>query len=417
MGEALSLLELNSLVRKSIESCLPSTYWVSAELSDVHTNASGHCYLEFIQKNEQNSSMLAKARGMIWANLYNMLKPYFEEATGETFRSGLKVLVEVQVQFHELYGYSLVVVNIDPTYTVGDLVKKKQEIVQQLTSEGVINMNREIEFPILPQRIAVISSQSAAGYGDFCDQLSNNEYGFPFYVELFPAIMQGEQVEQTMLTALDVIFERQKEFDVVVIIRGGGATSDLSGFDTYMLAASCAQFPLPIITGIGHERDDTILDLVANKRVKTPTAAAEFIIARVLETTSELYDLSQRFRQGVKEKLSDANQELKELQYNYPSIVKMAIKDQQYRIEVLQSSMKSSAKLFITQEFFKLESLQTTVRALSPELVLKRGYAIIRQHDKIVTSIAALDRKSEVLIEMKDGTTETKLKESYGKKE
>lgn len=409
MGDALSLLELNSLVRKSLETCLPSTYWISAELSDVRSNSTGHCYLEFIQKNEQNNTLIAKARGMIWANLFNMLKPYFEEATGESFRSGLKVLVEVEVKFHELYGYSLVVVNIDPTYTLGDLVKNKKEIIDRLQSEGVIDMNKELDFPILPQRIAVISSLTAAGYGDFVDQITNNEYGFPFYVELFPALMQGEQVERTILNALDIIFNRQEDFDAVVIIRGGGATSDLSGFDTYALASGCAQFPLPIITGIGHERDDTVLDVVANKRVKTPTAAAEFLIARVLDTVSTFSSLSQRFTDGVKDILDVEKQRIDELQYQFPTLVKMAIKDQHHRLLNLHNSLSSHTKMLLTRQQYQLESLRNTVKNLSPEVILKRGYAIVRQDNKIITSVNKIDKNKQISIEMKDGVIDTKL--------
>ena len=266
--EALTLLDLNALVRRSLEQCLPDEYWIQAELSDVRSNATGHCYLEFVQKDPRSNNLIAKARGTIWNNVYRLLKPYFEEATGQLFTSGIKVLVKVTVQFHELYGYSLTVQDIDPTYTLGDMALRRREILQQLEAEGVLTLNKELEMPVLPQRIAVISSATAAGYGDFCHQLQHNSRGFFFYTELFPALMQGAQIESSVLDALDRVNRRLNDFDVVVIIRGGGATSDLSGFDTYLLAAACAQFPLPIITGIGHERDDTVLDSVAHTRVK-----------------------------------------------------------------------------------------------------------------------------------------------------
>lgn len=252
----------------------------TGELSDVRSNTTGHCYLEFVQKDPRSNNLVAKARGMIWSNIYRLLKPYFEETTGQLFASGIKVLVKVTVQFHELYGYSLTVLDIDPAYTLGDMARRRREILMQLEEEGVLTLNKELEMPVLPQRIAVISSATAAGYGDFCHQLQHNSGGFFFYTELFPALMQGNQVEESVLAALDRINDRVNEFDVVVIIRGGGATSDLSGFDTYLLAAACAQFPLPVITGIGHERDDTVLDSVAHTRVKTPTAAAELLIHR-----------------------------------------------------------------------------------------------------------------------------------------
>ena len=292
--DALSLYDLNVLVRRSLEQCLPDTYWIQAELSDVRTNSTGHCYLEFVQKDARSNSLIAKARGTIWSNVFRLLKPYFEEATGQAFVSGIKVLVQVTVSFHELYGYSLTVQDIDPTYTLGDMARRRKEILKQLEEEGVLLLNKELDIPRLPQRVAVISSSTAAGYGDFCHQLKNNPGGFYFYTELFPALMQGDRVEESVLVALDKINSRLESFDVVVIIRGGGATSDLSGFDTYLLAAACAQFPLPVITGIGHERDDTVLDSVAHTRVKTPTAAAEFLIGCMNDAAEELEMLACR---------------------------------------------------------------------------------------------------------------------------
>ena len=239
MQDTLSLYELNALVRRSLEQCLPDEYWVQAELSDVRTNSTGHCYLEFVQKDPRSNNLIAKARGTIWANIYRLLKPYFEESTGQLFTSGIKVLVKVTVAFHELYGYSLTVQDIDPTYTLGDMARRRREILRQLEEEGVLTLNKELEMPLLPQRIAVISSATAAGYGDFCHQLQHNPRGFYFRTELFPALMQGNQVEESVLAALDAVNARVDEFDVVVIIRGGGATSDLSGFDTSVGCCLC----------------------------------------------------------------------------------------------------------------------------------------------------------------------------------
>ena len=264
------------MVRRSLQTCFPDALWVQAELSDVRANASGHCYLEFVQKDASGNSLVAKARGIIWAGTFARLKPYFERETGQAFVSGIKVLVKVTVGFHELYGYSLTVTDIDPTYTLGDMARRRREILERLKQEGVLTLNKELELPELAQRIAVISSPTAAGYGDFCKQLRDNAFGFVFYPCLFPAVMQGDKVEASVISALNRIYEKFDRWDAVVIIRGGGATSDLSGFDTYDLAVNCAQFPLPVITGIGHERDDTVIDMVAHTRVKTPTAAAEF---------------------------------------------------------------------------------------------------------------------------------------------
>lgn len=220
---AMELIELNSLVRQTLEQSMPDEYWVQAELSEVRTNATGHCYLEFVQKDPRSNNLIAKARGMIWSYVFRLLKPYFEESTGRLFTSGIKVQVKVTVQFHELYGYSLTVLDIDPAYTLGDMALRRREILAQLQEEGVLTLNKELEMPVLPQRVAVVSSATAAGYGDFCHQLHHNARGFFFYIELFPALMQGNQVEQSVLSALDEVYSRLREFDVVVIIRGGGA--------------------------------------------------------------------------------------------------------------------------------------------------------------------------------------------------
>ena len=335
--ESLSLYELNALVRRSLEQCLPDECWVQAELSDVRTNSTGHCYLEFVQKDPRSNSLIAKARGTIWANVFRLLKPYFEEATGQAFVSGIKVLVQVTVSFHELYGYSLTVQDIDPTYTLGDMARRRREILRQLEEEGVLTLNKELDMPRLPQRIAVISSPTAAGYGDFCHQLENNSRGFYFYTELFPALMQGDRVEESVLSALDRVNARLSEFDVVVIIRGGGATSDLSGFDTYLLAAACAQFPLPIITGIGHERDDTVLDSVAHTRVKTPTAAAEFLIESMDSAADELEMLASRLHEGVRNLLQQEQRRLSGYKNRIPSAAYHRISDAKMALLTIHS--------------------------------------------------------------------------------
>ena len=293
-NKPLSLLELNSLVRRSITSCLPDEYWVQAELSDVRVNYSGHCYLEFVQKDATGNALLAKARGIIWANVFTRLRSYFERETGQGFVSGLKVLVKVMVDFHELYGYSLTVVNIDPTYTLGDMVRRRKEILRQLDEEGILTLNKELELPVLTQRIAVISSATAAGYGDFCNQLLHNSFGFVFYPRLFQAIMQGEQVEQSIIQALDRINATRDNWDVVVII-----------------------------TGIGHERDDTVLDMISHTRVKTPTAAAEFLINHVRQTAQELEAYEEVIYQEVPRLLQQEKQRLDSFVTRIPGQVQM----------------------------------------------------------------------------------------------
>lgn len=428
--QPLSLVELNALVRKSIRTCLPDAYWVQAELSDVRANYSGHCYLEFVQKDPKSNALVAKARGIIWSNVFYQLKPYFEKETGQAFVSGIKVLVKVTVDFHELYGYSLTVVDIDPTYTLGDMARRRKEILKRLDEEGILTLNKELEFPELMQRIAVISSATAAGYGDFCNQLENNAFGFAFYPKLFPAIMQGEKVESSIIHALEVINDERDNWDVVVIIRGGGATSDLSGFDTYDLAAHCAQFPLPIITGIGHERDDTVLDLISHTRVKTPTAAAEFLINHQRETAERLEQYISFFYEEIPLILERQKERLEQWVARIPAKVQMRLQNEhfrqerftkriqmawqsrlmreQYRLQVDQR-MAVALQNRLQRENHRLELLEQQVKSASPDLLLKKGYSITLKDGRAVTDPKQLKPGDEVVTKVAKGEFKSKV--------
>ena len=399
----LSLYELNALVKRSINACLPDTYWVQAELSDVRSNYSGHCYLEFVQKEPKGNNLIAKARGTIWSNVYRLLKPYFEEETGQAFVAGIKVMVKVSIEFHELYGYSLTVQDIDPAYTLGDMARRRREILKQLDAEGVLNLNKELEIPLLAQRIAVISSATAAGYGDFCNQLEHNPYGFVFYPRLFPAIMQGERVEQSVIAALDAINACRDLWDVVVIIRGGGATSDLSGFDTYDLAANCAQFPLPIITGIGHERDDTVLDSVSHTRVKTPTAAAEYLINRLHDTSEVLEDYASAIFQSVSARMEWEKVRLTRTTERIPMQTKIRLKDEHYRQERIMKQLEVGLQSRLTRETHRLQLLEQELKAASPEHLLKRGYSITVMNGRTVTDASMLQPGDELITRFAKG--------------
>lgn len=394
--DSFSLFELNALVRRSLEQCLPDAYWVQAELSDVRSNSTGHCYLEFVQKDPRSNNLIAKARGTIWSNVYRMLKPYFEETTGQLFASGIKVLVQVTVSFHELYGYSLTVQDIDPTYTLGDMARRRREILKQLEEEGVLTLNKELSMPVLPQRIAVISSPTAAGYGDFCHQLKHNTRGFFFYTELFPALMQGNQVEESVLAALDAINARISDFDVVVIIRGGGATSDLSGFDTYLLAASCAQFSLPVITGIGHERDDTVLDSVAHTRMKTPTAVAEFLIARMTETADHLEELSEELYASAYYRLSEERKKLLAYQSRIPSQAVRKLSEARLSLLTVKSNLSHAVEALLSRQRHQLELLRNRIADASPEKLLSRGYSITLKDGKPVKDASQIEPGDEL---------------------
>ncbi len=408
--DILTLLELNALARKSLEQCLPDSYWIQAELSEVRVNQnSGHCYLELVQKDTQTNYLVAKARGIIWANVYGMLRPFFEETTGQQFVAGIKVLIQVSIHFHELYGYSLVVENINPEYTLGDLALRRKEILDQLKKEGVLTLNKELDFPKLPQRLAVISSATAAGYDDFRNQLEHNERGYGFYIELFPALMQGDQVEKSMLSALEEIVKRREEFDVVIIIRGGGSTSDLSGFDTYLLAAACAQFPLPIITGIGHERDDTVLDSVAYKRVKTPTAAAEFIVYHMNLAAEQLSTLSNRLWEVTNALLVKKKNELLLYQQRIPRLANALLANVKIELAGLNGRLHQSVFHYLAAEKHKLSLLTQSIKYASPEFVMKRGYTLTTVDGEIVKSVKELANKRTMTTHFKDGKIESEI--------
>lgn len=401
--ESLTLLELNSLARESLEAGLPGEYWVRAELSEVRVNSSGHCYLEFIQKSERDNRLIAKAKGMIWANTYYLLKAYFERTTGQHLVAGIKVLVKVAVTFHELYGYGLVVSDIDPKYTLGDLAQRRAEILRQLEEEGVLHLNKELAMPLLPQRIAVISSPTAAGFGDFCNQLRDNPYGFFFRVQLFAAVMQGRQVEDSVLNALDRIYERVDDFDAVVIIRGGGASSELSDFDSYLLASACAQFPLPVITGIGHERDDTVLDSVAHVRVKTPTAAAEYLIQQMVDAASLLRTLNERFFKGVKQLVAMKKLELKTISASLPARARKRLAHARVELAERKHRLTRAGSEYLLQQKHLLQLLRQKVEDASPDKLLSRGYSLTLCGGRIVKSVAGLREGDVVDTRVADG--------------
>lgn len=408
-NDSLSLVELNALVRRSIHACFPDAYWVQAELSDVRVNGSGHCYMEFVQKDAQSNALVAKARGIVWANTFARLKPYFEKETGQAFVSGIKVLVKVTVGFHELYGYSLTVVDIDPTYTLGDMARRRKEILERLRTEGVLTLNKELPLPELLQRIAVISSPTAAGYGDFCNQLLNNSFGFVFYPRLFPAVMQGDRVETSVIAALDRIYTEIDRWDAVVIIRGGGATSDLSGFDTYDLAANCAQFPLPIITGIGHERDDTVIDMVSHTRVKTPTAAAEFLINHLRRTAERLEGYVQYIYQEVPLRLSREGERLDNWLVRIPSKVQMRLQREGFLQERLLKRLETALSTRLQVEKHRLELYAQRIKAASPDELLKRGYSITLKDGKALTDISQLRQGDEVETRLAKGKFKSRV--------
>jgi exodeoxyribonuclease VII large subunit len=387
--EYISLSQLNNLIASAMKDTFPETYWVMAETSDVRVN-NRHCYLEFVEKNPLTNAIVAKARGRIWANVYETLQPYFEQTAGRAFDSGLRVLVKVAVDLHPVYGYGLTVYAIDPAYTAGDLQLQRLAILHRLKEEGILTMNRELEIPLLPQRIAVISSATAAGYEDFLKHLSGNRFGYVFYTRLFPAFMQGEQTETSIISALDKIFQYKDLFDVAVIIRGGGATSDLASFDSYLLAANCAQFPLPVITGIGHERDDTVLDFIAAHRAKTPTAVADFLIGCMEEAAVKLRDRQTGINETAQAFLKTAAINLHTLTSRVPLLVNTLIENKKSKLEITRMQIQSLVREMLAGQQTILNERETFFRLSLPEHILAKGYSITLKNGKTVKSIKEL---------------------------
>ena len=414
---SLSLYELNLRVRSVLEDTLCEPVWIQAELSSVSTRGP-HCYVEFVQKAEDiphrggtgGASFIAKAKGQIWANKWMLIRPYFEQTTGQPLSAGMQVMVQVEVTFHEVYGYSLNVLDINPTYTLGDIARRRQEILRQLEEEGVINLNKELELPVPVQRIAVISSESAAGWGDFQNQLLQNEYGLAFTVQLFPAVMQGERVEPTIIEALNQIAAEMDRWDVVVIIRGGGATSDLTGFDTLALAENVAQFPLPVITGIGHERDDTVLDIVSHTRVKTPTAAAEFLIHLGVEQLQRVDTLKAAITEGARQLLHQQQMRLERVTGRIPSLWELYKTNHLHRLDNIFNELQNTIRVIFDRQHHRLELVTAQLDAADPVRIYRLGYSVVRKDGRAVRDASTLRPDDEVEITMEQGTAKAVIK-------
>ena len=395
-----TLFELNRLVRETIECEMPNEYWVEAELSECR-ELRGHCYMELIEKDEQTATPIAKASAKCWASKWILVRPYFERTTGQRLVAGMKVLLKVYPQFHEAFGFSWIVTDIDPTYTLGDMARKRQEIIRQLKEEGVFDLQKELTLPIFCQRIAVISSETAAGYGDFCNQLADNPYGFQFQTQLFPAIMQGEGVEQSIINALERIYDQP--FDCVVIIRGGGATSDMSGFDTLALAEHVANFPLPIITGIGHDRDESILDMVSHTRVKTPTAAAALLIDHLKEVLDTVNNAQNSITRLVQQKLSTLSTQLSSVSEAIPRLFSIVKTRQEAKIDALQQRLPMLIERRLLAENHRLQLMEEKLKALDPQLLLKRGYSITLHNGRAVKDATTLKAGDEIETHLAQG--------------
>ena len=449
--EKITLFELNLKVKEALALSFKTQYWVVAEISEIKENSSGHCYLELIQKEELQNNPKAKARAIIWAYSYRMLKPYFETTTGMPLSSGMKVLVSVEVAFHEVYGYSLNITDIEPSITIGDIEQKRREAIEKLIADGVFEMNKGLQLPILPKKIAVISSPTAAGLQDFVNQLLLNKYGYRVEHTLFTANMQGVAAEESIISALNRIYDIHTEFDLVAIIRGGGSQADLSCFDNYWLAAHVAQFPLPVITGIGHDKDISVVDLVAHTMLKTPTAVAEFILEKFIEAESLILELKERLEMSLEQTISNyklqferslssiapfiiqststekllieriqkklaiaANQYLTNVQTSITKTVNsfeictlMHLTESRSRIKLVNHSIINNTQHFIDNENNRIDRIDTLNTSLNPANILKRGYSITLFNGKVLKDSTCIKQGSIIKTILNKGEVES----------
>ena len=405
----MTLLELNGMVRATLECGMPDEYWVEAELAEARETR-GHCYMELVQKDGQTNTPVAKASAKCWKQTWAVLAPYFERTTRQPLHAGMKVLLRVYPNFHEAFGFSWIVTDIDPTFTVGDMARRRMEIIAALKEQGIFDMNRQLQLPMFTQRIAVISSETAAGYGDFYNQLTDNSYGFKFSVTLFPAIMQGERVEQSVIAALEHIYDNIDDYDCVVIIRGGGATSDMSGFDTLALAENVAQFPLPIITGIGHDRDESVLDMVSCIRVKTPTAAAAYLISHLGEVNDLIDDCYERIIRSATMRMEMQKMRLANLSERIPRVFSLVKVKQEARLDALNARLTSAIQHVLDRQKHRLEMLGQRAASLDPKILLKRGYSITLKDGKVVHDKEMLTPGDEIETIFEKGTIKSIVK-------
>lgn len=383
--EKYSLKELCDWIQEIVENDLPNRCWVCAEIASMSVR--GHCYMELVEKAE-NGILAAKVRATCWSNVYHLLSAYFLQETGQSLHTGLQVMLEVSVEYHAVYGLSLNVWNIDPTYTLGDLAKQRQATIQQLTEDGVMDLQKALQIPSLPRRVAVISSADAAGYGDFCDQLKHNRFGFKFHVQLYPAVVQGDTAARSVVQALNSIAALEEEWDVVVIIRGGGASTDMSCFDDYNLASHCAQFPLPIIAGIGHTRDVSVVDMVVHTSVKTPTAAAEWLIERVAEQVERVGSLMLRLQRATQN----------------------AVSREKNRLLLYEQQIFNAVRGKAVRERGKLDLWMKTIELHSPERIFKMGYSLTMVNGKMVRSQSEVNEGDVLETHLHDGVIQSVVK-------
>ncbi|WP_159517687.1 exodeoxyribonuclease VII large subunit [Sunxiuqinia indica] len=379
----LTLSELNNQIKEQLDDAFPNLLWIKAEISELNQNRTGHCYLELVDIDEATKNVVARCRATIWSYTFRMLKPFFETTTGQTFSEGLKVLVSAKVEFHPMYGLSLNIRDIDPTYTMGDMARKRREILLQLEEDGVVDMNKELELPLVPQRIAIVSSPTAAGLQDFQNQLANNAYNIHFYTKLFPAIMQGKDAAASIIIALEQVFEYEDFFDLVVIIRGGGAQIDLASFDHYELAYHITQLPIPVLTGIGHDKDETAVDLVAHTKLKTPTAVAEFLISGAAAFEQMLDEMKERFVEQVEDRLHSEKEFLKSSMQKLTQGVRELVSEENNRFNLTNFRLEKSIPAFLAAKKQQRQDHKHLIEKLGVAHINEQNYQLNRKLDNL----------------------------------
>jgi len=414
-GEKITLTELQGLIRDKLYESLPDFFWVIAEIAEIKTNSAGHCYLELTDNDTTGGRVTARVRATIWAAKYRSLNTFFNASTGIPLRTGITILFKATVEYHELYGLSLNISDIDPSYTAGDMALRREGIIRRLTTDGVMTMNRELSLAPYPRYIAIVSSSKAAGYQDFINHLTNNPYGYVFKPELFEAVMQGETTERSVIEALDRISSGASGYDAAVIIRGGGSTTDLSWFDSYDIAFYVTQFPLPVMTGIGHEKDLTVTDMVAWRSFKTPTAVADFLVEQTLDCENRIIDMASSLHTEAAGLLSSAEEQLSSLQNRTAATARLIVRVKDEQLGYHAETLLRSKNNLIRAAKERIDRTESALHHLDPAGVMQRGFTLTTKNGKIMHSPAGLEPGDIIVTHFDQGHATSTVKETSKK--
>ena len=409
----ITLQQLQQQIKSAVEGALPLPVWIVAEVAELKVNYSGHCYMELVEKSEPkrgaNSTPTAQARAVIWRSQWAMISPYFRQQTGSDLQAGMKILARVMVSYHELYGLSLQILDIDPSYTLGEVERQKQLTIAQLKADGVWDMNRELPMPYLVQRIAVVSSAAAAGYRDFMNEL--REGGYAFRCDLYDAVVQGNAAEESICAALEEVALKQELYDAVVVIRGGGSASDLSCFNSYRLCSYVAQFPLPVLTGIGHDKDTSVADMVAHTPLKTPTAVAAWLTDRMARIEGWLEDMSVQLKTLATAMTKREELRLERLSAEIKLQTATYCQRAEARLELMHEQLFSLVERRLEREKSRLEVMQRSVEALSPKRIMELGFAVVRSGGKVLKRVGDAEAGAPIEVELADGTIKARIEQ------